>query len=60
MQRLMLLTVAAVLSVAALGCGGSSSTPISGNALNTDQVAEQEAVLNEAEATERARMYQQQ
>ena len=53
MQQVKLLVVALMLTIPVLGCGGDSETTPA--QLTTDKIAEQEAVLNEAEAVERAR-----
>jgi hypothetical protein len=53
MQQVKQLFVALMLTIPVLGCGGDSQTTPA--QLTTDKIAEQDKVLNEAEAVERAR-----
>lgn len=54
MQQVKLLFVALMLTVPMLGCDGSATAEIKPNELTPEKIAEQEAVLKAAEASETA------
>lgn len=56
MQSLKLIFVALILTIPLLGCGGTNPPIVvtEGGGLSPEQIAEQDSVLNAAEAAERA------